>query len=88
MFPIRCYTCNSVLADKHKEYEKLVRAGGTTLSAFKSLEIERMCCRRMFLGYVDITQDLIRFPNVDMPMDQTGTILCRKVNMTRTFTCD
>ncbi|OUU49686.1 MAG: hypothetical protein CBC12_07180 [Candidatus Puniceispirillum sp. TMED52] len=87
MFPIRCYTCNTVLAGVHRDYENFIHANGTTLDAFKHLNIERMCCRRMFLGYVNITEDLINYPAVDQPLDEAGTVLCRKVKITRTLSC-
>lgn len=88
MFPIRCYTCNAVVADRHEAYERILHDGGAVLDAFQRLGIARMCCRRMFLGYVNITNDLINYPNVDLPLDEGGTVLYRKVNMTRCVSCD
>lgn len=53
MFPIRCFTCNKVLADKWKKY-KTISNNSSSKNAFSELKINRYCCRRMFLGHVEI----------------------------------
>ena len=53
MFPIRCFTCNKVLADKWKKY-KSISKNSSAKNAFSELKIKRYCCRRMFLGHVEI----------------------------------
>lgn len=88
MFPVRCYTCNSVVADRWEAYERILHADQTARVAFNTLCIERMCCRRMFLGHVDLGADLIRYPNEDMVLDEGGTVLHRKVMHERAVSCD
>ena len=87
MFPVRCYTCNAVLAHLYPDYDARVRNGERAIDAFHELGIARMCCRRMFLGYVDVTRDLLPFSNVDEVLDKGGTTLHRKVDMTRVYGC-
>jgi hypothetical protein len=69
MFPVRCYTCNAVLAQNPPQ------------------PVHRICCRRMFLGYVDLTTDQVQYGNVDVEL-APGVILRRKVVHTRVVSCD
>ena len=72
MLPVRCYTCNDVIAHKHREFEMRKMNGEKEKNIFKDLFIDRMCCRRMFLGYVDLMSDLKQFSNKDMQVDAVG----------------
>ena len=47
-----------------------------------------MCCRRMFLGYVDIISDQLDNGNVDVALDRGGTVLQRRATHTRVVGCD
>lgn len=89
MFPVRCYSCNAPLAHLHPRYRRETRSAaskpGQTLTA---LGVDRLCCRRMFLGHVDLLADLIDFPNTDCVLDRGGTTLQRRVHFTRKVTCD
>ena len=49
---------------------------------------QRMCCRRMELGYVDLTRDQMQYPNEDLALDEAGTVLKRRVGHTRIVSCD
>ena len=86
LFPVRCYTCNAVLAHLHPEYERVVLAGDHPRDLLRT--IPRMCCRRMFLGYVDLISDQKHHGNVDLVLDASGTILRRHARTARTVTCD
>ena len=59
MLPVRCYTCNSVIAHRHAEYVARTSSGETRADALAAIGIARLCCRRMFLGYVDLTTELV-----------------------------
>ena len=88
MFPIRCYTCNAVLAHVHPSYEALTQQGCHARDAMTQLGVDRMCCRRMFLGYVDLTTDMVRFGNDSMCLDNGGTVLDRRVACSDVVSCD
>ena len=88
MFPIRCYTCNRCLAQLHPQYRKRVQAGSQEGEILDELGVHRLCCRRMFLGYVELTHDQARFPNTDIVLDAGGTVLLRKVDFVRVVPCD
>ena len=88
MFPVRCYTCNNFIGMHYSEYTKRVSNNETKKDVLDSLLLNKICCRRMFLGHVHIISDLIRFSNDDVILDDSGTALIRNVKATRTVSCD
>jgi DNA-directed RNA polymerase subunit N (RpoN/RPB10) len=70
IIPIRCYTCNKILAGKWPVYVEKVRENGgdpkeleylqsTTIKtasgkALDDLDLTRPCCRALFLGHVNL----------------------------------
>ena len=50
IIPIRCFTCNKVIANKCETYEKLLQEGKNIEDIFKRIRITRYCCKRMFLS--------------------------------------
>jgi len=42
----------------------------------------------MFLSHVDLTTEQVRYPCVDVAMDESGTVLFRKVKGVRESVCD
>ena len=88
LFPVRCYTCNAVLAHLHPVYEREAQRGGTPQEFFEVRGIRRFCCRRMFLGHVDLISRQKRYGTVDMQMDDAGMVLHRHVRFERVVRCD
>ena len=88
MFPVRCYTCNSFIGTHYDEYTKRVSNRETKKNVLDSLCVDRICCRRMFLGHVHVISDLIRFSNNNIILDDSGTALIRDIKDTRTVSCD
>ena len=60
MFPVRCFTCGSVLGDRYDEYESMLKKHKPGDSLDK-LGITRYCCRRMFLSHVDMAKEIARY---------------------------
>ena len=52
--PIRCFTCNKVIANKWLTYQKYQSEGISDGEALDKVELVRICCRRMFLGHVEL----------------------------------
>lgn len=63
MLPVRCFTCNKVIAHKEKKYNDMVKSGMKKDDVLDSLNMKRYCCRRMFLGHVDINDQLLLYSN-------------------------
>ena len=88
MFPIRCYTCNAFIGAHYSDYTRRVSNNETKKEVLDSLCMNRICCRRMFLGHVHIISDLIRFSNDNVILDDSGTALMREIKHERTVSCD
>ena len=62
-FPIRCFTCGKVVARYEQKYFSMLEEGVKKGDALNSIGMTRICCRRMFLGYVNIADKLLLFSN-------------------------
>jgi DNA-directed RNA polymerase I, II, and III subunit RPABC5 len=60
-FPIRCFSCNKVVGQYEEKYKKLLEEGKSSKEALDLIGMKRYCCRRMFLGHVDILNKVISF---------------------------
>ena len=60
-FPIRCFTCGAVIADKYEDYAKRVKEGKNPAKVLEEMEIDRYCCRRMFLSHVEVMDKIVRY---------------------------
>ena len=62
LIPVRCFSCGKVIADKWRAYQTKVQDGDGTAEAKRkaldALALKRICCRRMFLGNVDLIDDI------------------------------
>ena len=72
IFPVRCYTCNQLIANKWLNYCSIIEKNeeinskksnldtkafdykSPQLIAFETLSIDNDCCRRHFLGAVEL----------------------------------
>jgi DNA-directed RNA polymerase subunit N len=71
MIPVRCFTCGKVIANKWQRYKSHLEDGMTKEKALDTVGLTRYCCRRMFLGHVELTDQLLLFPNgTDSPSEQ------------------
>ena len=86
LFPVRCYPCNAVLAHMHPEYERKMLAGEAPHALLRG--VPRMCCRRMFLGYVNLIADQKQHGNLDIALDNSGTVMQRCARQTRIVSCE
>jgi len=59
IIPVRCFTCNKVIANKWETYNSLLKSGETSNFAFEKLRLRRYCCKRMFLGNVETIDKLL-----------------------------
>ncbi len=54
IIPIRCWSCGKPIAHLWEKYKQRAEKGDDTKAALDDLEVERYCCRAMFLGQVDL----------------------------------
>ena len=89
MFPVRCYTCNAVVGHMHEEYIALQRTDRERTDVLRQLGIDRLCCRRMFLGHVEsLLENQLSYPNSDVVLDRGGTTLYRRSRQAADVDCD
>jgi len=62
-FPVRCFTCGSVIGHLYEQYKASVKEKKPDV-VLDELGVERFCCRRMFIAHVDIVQSVLRYPRV------------------------
>lgn len=75
IIPVRCVTCNKVIADKWRWYIRQLSAAGIDSESddsfdsssqgavlkralFDSAGLVRYCCRRHFMGHVDLVEKI------------------------------
>ena len=63
VFPIRCFNCNKVIGKYEQKYNNLLETGTSQKEALDAIGMNRYCCRRMFLGHINITDKLLLYPN-------------------------
>lgn len=62
MLPIRCFTCGKVL----RYYEEFKKNPGLFFTEYGvGHQYDRPCCRRMYIGCVDHTDQLLLYPVID-----------------------
>lgn len=61
IIPIRCFTCNKEISSRYAQYLDKRRDGVVAATALDMLGMKRICCRRMYLGHVDIADQLLNF---------------------------
>ena len=61
IIPIRCFSCGKPVAHLWEEFKEGVKKGEAKGAIMDKLELERYCCRSMFLGHVDLIDIAARF---------------------------
>ena len=62
MMPVRCFSCGAVIADKWEDYDRRVnKENEEAEKVLNDLGIKRYCCRRMFVGNVELIDEFINF---------------------------
>ena len=60
-FHIRCFSCNKIIGNKWDIYNTHLESGMSGRDAFANIGIKRYCCKRMFLGHVEIVDKLLLY---------------------------
>ena len=61
LIPVRCWSCGKGIAHVYEQYKQAVESGEDPQSTLDDLGIERYCCRRMFVGHVDLLDEIAPF---------------------------
>ena len=61
IIPVRCFSCGAVIAHKWEEFNEKVAAGIEVSEALDQVGFPRYCCRRMYIGHLDLIQEVAPF---------------------------
>ena len=54
IIPIRCMACGKPVGHLWEEFKERVQGGEERKKVMDDLDLERYCCRALFLGHVDL----------------------------------
>ena len=83
---MRCFTCNHAIGHMWQHYMEM-RQTEDGKACLDNLNLKRICCRRMLLSHVPVTDDLIDFPAIDQVLDECGTVFMCQAHEKRTVSC-
>ena len=58
---VRCFSCGGLIAHKWEEFNEKVDAGIEISQALDEVGLIRYCCRRMYLGHVELISEAAPF---------------------------
>ena len=61
LIPVRCWSCGKVIAHKYEEYQNAIAEGKDAGEVLDDLGFNRYCCRRMFVGHIDLVDEVAPF---------------------------
>ena len=61
IIPIRCFSCGAVIANKWEEFTELTISGIEMADALDKVGLMRYCCRRMYVGHIDLITEAAPF---------------------------
>jgi len=61
LIPVRCWSCGKVIAHVYEQYKEAIETGKDSDKALDDLGMERYCCRRMFVGHIDLVDEVAPF---------------------------
>ncbi len=61
LIPIRCFTCGKPIAHLKDEFDERVEKGENVKKIFDDFKLRRFCCRALFMGHVDLIDDIGSF---------------------------
>lgn len=61
IIPIRCFSCGKPIAHLWEKFKERIEKGEEPGKVLDELGLERYCCRAMFLGQVDMIEEVSKF---------------------------
>ena len=61
LIPVRCWSCGKVIAHKYQEYQDAIAEGKDAGEVLDDLGFNLYCCRRMFVGHIDLIDEVAPF---------------------------
>ena len=61
IIPIRCFSYGTVIAHKWEAFNEKLAEGASVGDALDAVGFERYCCRRMYVGHIDLIEEIVPF---------------------------
>ena len=79
LFPVRCFTCGKVLSQKYEQYIEFKNAGMPVPDIFQEIKVQKICCKRMFVGHVDVYEHMSKYDELPYKVKRTENVdKCRQ----------
>lgn len=88
MTSYRCFTCNAFLGEKYTQFLHQKDASEHYKELLDQLAVKRICCRRMVLSFVDITDFTLKHTASKHILDNSNTIFDAQSVVTQDISCD
>tara|TARA_Y100001970_G_scaffold293768_1_gene443000 strand:- start:16219 stop:16425 length:207 start_codon:yes stop_codon:yes gene_type:complete len=61
LIPVRCWSCGKVVAHLYDQFKAAVDSGEDPQKVLDDIGLERYCCRRMYVGHIDLLDEVAPF---------------------------
>ena len=61
LIPVRWWSCGKVIAHRYEQYKEAVDEGKDPGEVLNERGFKRYCCRRMFIGHIDLIDEVAPF---------------------------
>lgn len=61
IIPVRCFSCGKPVGHLWEKYLERVESGEDPKKVMDDLGLKRYCCRALFVGHVDLLDDVSQF---------------------------
>jgi len=61
IIPIRCFSCGKPVGHLWQEFKEKTEEGENPKEVLDKLGLKRYCCRALFMGHVDLLDDVAKF---------------------------
>ncbi|MAC97778.1 MAG: DNA-directed RNA polymerase subunit N [Euryarchaeota archaeon] len=61
LIPVRCWSCGKVVAHLYDQFKNAVDTGEDPSKVLDDIGLERYCCRRMYVGHIELIDEVSPF---------------------------
>ena len=61
IIPVRCWSCGKPIGHLWEEFKERVESGEDKKKVLDNIDLERYCCRAIFIGHVDLIDIAAQF---------------------------
>jgi len=61
LIPVRCWSCGKVVAHLYEQFKNAVDIGEDPSKVLDDIGLERYCCRRMYVGHIELIDEVSPF---------------------------